>query len=98
MKRIEDTSKDIQNIFEGVWQEFLKEETNRFPYQVCGDFFLAGRASIVEECAGAKKQKRTISSVMDIDGQVYIMSSDGKLFMKNGHLPEWVQLPDLPQD
>ena len=97
MNRLDDTLTEVQAAFE-------KEYEKRFGHSKLGasfraevaHFFIAGRDSLREEFSTAKP-KRTISRVIPHDGSLYLLSSDGKLFMKNGHLSEWVQLPDLPQ-
>lgn len=103
MKSIEKAPKDIQQIFEEIWKEFLKTETNRFPYQVCGDFFLKGFDTAMALGGFPQRPKRIISEVsFSPQGLILAKSNDGKLFMIKGFnehgQPQWLPYPDLPQD
>lgn len=96
MKSIENAPKDIQRIFEEIWQEFLKTETNRFPYQVCGDFFLKGFDTAM--ATAGMRHSRRIAEMMQTDDKLIAISNDRQAFVWNENDMKWEPMPHLPQD
>lgn len=110
MKRIED--EDARPDFDKVWNDFCEADYLVRDYvHLAEHFFQAGRDSLVKklmdvEAIAASKPKRTITNLIKLDGQIYVISNDGKLFEwrsypdlpKYKNLDNWAQFPDLPQE
>ena len=96
MKRIEDAPKELQDMFWDLFeQEFSDYDCST---DVMAHIFLKGFDTAMATGGLPQRPKRTISRIMNIDGQVYVTSSDGKAFVLQGRPEQWHSLPDLPQD
>lgn len=70
---------------------------NYYEQPLAEHFFIAGRDSLRDECESVKP-KRTIAEVHEIDGEIYVVSNDRKMFSWQGNQLGWYALPDLPQE
>lgn len=107
MKRIEDLPEELQRIFQQVWYS-IEPIDGQFPggAYIAERFFLAGFDTAMATGGLLQRPKRTITNLIKLDGQIYVISNDGKLFEwrsypdlpKYKNLDNWSQFPDLPQD
>lgn len=97
MKRIEDD--ETQALFNKALEDIPPMVLGCDLQKLYEHFFQAGRDSV-------EHIKRTITNLIKLDGQIYVISNDGKLFEwrsypdlpKYKNLDNWSQFPDLPQD
>lgn len=96
MKKIEDAPKELQKMFAVLW-----EESNilcEFKADAA-HLFLKGFDAAMATGGLPQRTKRTISNLIKLEGQIYAISNDGKLFINHYTKPEeWRAYPDLPQD
>jgi len=99
MKRIEDAPKELKQVFEIVFQEWLSK--SEYVHQAeCEHFFLKGFDVAMATNGLPERPKRTIEHVYANDKSVFVLSNDKKVFALR-ITPEgfqWVKQPDLPQD
>lgn len=101
MKRIEDASEEIKDIFEEVWKVITIGRSQHLgDREIAEHFFMTGISSArVFYGLMLNKKKRTIAHLAELGGHIYVISNDGKLFRNHYATPkEWQTLPDLPQD
>lgn len=97
MKRIEDAPKELRDMFAKLWAEKQGKDC-LYPEDYAEQFFLAGFDVAMATGGLPERRKRTVSRIMNIDGQVYVTSTDGKVFVLQSRPEQWRALPDLPQD
>lgn len=106
MKRIEDASEEMKDIFEQVWKIITTGRSQHLgDREIAEHFFMTGVSSarVLHGLMLNKKTKRTIAEYhFSPQGMILAKSSDGKLFMIQGFdssgSPRWLPYPDLPQD
>lgn len=101
MKRIEDAPKELQDMFEIVWEQVVCSASGISDYRdEIEHAFLKGFDTAMATGGSApSKFKRMITNLIKLDGQIYAISNDGKLFINHFTRPEeWKAFPDLPQD
>jgi len=107
MKRIEDAPKELKDMFDKVFEKWWSElepthgETWLYDHrrEVLEHFFLKGFDVAMATGGLPQGRKRTITNLIKLDGQIYAISNDGKLFINHYTRPEeWQAFPDLPQE
>lgn len=90
-------------IFDEWWSELCPNYGTIWMYnhrrEVLEHYFLKGFDVAMATAGLSHIKKRTISNLIKLDGQIYAISNDGKLFINHFTRPEeWKAFPDLPQD
>lgn len=100
MKRIEDAPKELQKMFAIVWEQCVCSASGISDYRdEVEHAFLKGFDTAMATGGWSHRKKRTITNLIKLDGQIYAISNDGKLFINHFTRPEeWKAFPDLPQD
>lgn len=92
MKKLEDAP-ELRTAFNNTLDESILSSSDlvyQINLEIAEHFFIAGRDSV--------KPKRTIAEVHEIDGEIYVVSNDRKMFSWQGNTMGWYPLPDLPQE
>lgn len=96
LKLIDENLDEIKKVFEYFWSDDYWSTDCK---KVAEHFFLKGCDTALACGDSVKKPKRTIANLIKLDGQIYAISNDGKLFINHFTRPEeWKSFPDLPQD
>lgn len=100
MKRIEDAPKELQKMFYTLFEEHSSDYDYPFVNkEELAHFFLKGfDVAMATNGLKAIKPKRTLAEVHEIDGEIYVVSNDRKMFSWQGNTMGWYAFPDLPQD
>lgn len=100
MKRIDDASEEMKDIFEQVWKINTTGRSQHLgDREMAEHFFMTGVSSarVLYGLMLNKKTKREIKTVISDAENVYALSSDGKLYALLTDA-RWIAYPDLPQN
>lgn len=103
MKRIEDAPKELQDMFEIVWEQVVCSASGISDYRdEIEHAFLKGFDTAMATSGWApSKFKRMITNIIKLEGSFFAISSDGKMFSLERNIEGervWVPYPDLPQE
>lgn len=105
MKRIEDAPKELQDMFDLVWEQCVRSASGISDYRdEIEHAFLKGFDVAMATGGLPQRPKRTIQTIVKShNSNLYALSTDGKVFYVNtgGVITDnmkWIQLPDLPKE
>lgn len=97
MKRIEDAPKELQDMFEIVWEQVVCSASGISDYRdEIEHAFLKGFDTAM--ATAGVRQGRRIAEVMQTDDKLICISNDGQAFVWNENDMKWEPMPHLPQD